>query len=179
MTERPTAPRNSTAVPEVLAAAVLGVGIALALSALLLLTKIEGVSRLPMPLGAAFAAHLFGQATLGMKGLLAVGVGLHVGYVATATVLAVVVLGRRLGAVAAFGTALVLWVVAGLTVLPFVGWGLFGFGLGTPAALNVLVVHAVYGAFLWAGAWVASRSPTAGPSQVPATLSDARLAAQR
>jgi len=179
MTERVRAPRTRRAAPDVLAAGVLGVGTALALSALLLLTKVEGVTRLPTPLGAAFAAHLFGAGTLGMKGVLAVGVGLHVGYVATATIIAVLAFGRRLGAVAAFSTALALWVVAGLTVLPYVGWGLFGAGLGAAAALNVLAVHVVYGAFLWAGAWVDFRSPATTPSPAPETPSNAPLAAQR
>jgi hypothetical protein len=179
MTERVRAPRTRRAAPDVLAAGVLGVGIALALSALLLLAKVEGVTRLPMPLGAAFAGHLFGAGTLGMKGVLAVGVGLHVGYVGTATVVAVLAFGRHLGAVAAFGTALVLWVVAGVTVLPYVGWGLFGAGLGTAAAVNVLAVHVVYGAFLWAGAWMASRSPATTPSPAPETPRTAPLAVQR
>lgn len=177
MTDRLPAGRARPSGPDVLAAGVVGVGIALALSALMLLAKIEGVSRLPMPLGAAFAAHLFGKATLGMKGLLPVGLGLHVGYVATTSVIALLVFGRRLGAVAAVGSALVLWVVAGLTVLPYVGWGVFGLGLGAAAALNVLAVHAVYGAFLWAGSWAAFRSADMPPAR--AGSSGARLAGQR
>lgn len=60
---------------------------------------------------------------------------------ATASVIALLVFGRRLGALAAFGTALVLWVVAELTFLPYVGWGVFGLRLGAATALDVLAVH--------------------------------------
>lgn len=157
MIDRPTFAPVRPAPPDLLAAAVLGVGISLSLSALMLVTTVEHVSKLPMPLAVAFAVHLFGKGTLGMRGLLPVGLLLHVGDVSTATVASVAVFGRRLGAVAAFGTALVLWFVAGVTVLPYVGWGLFGAGLGVGAALNVLVVHLLFGTFLWAGSWSTSR----------------------
>ena len=135
MTDRLSALRARPSAPAVLAAGVLGVGIALALSALMPLTKIEGVSRLPVPLGAAFAENLFGKATLG-KGPLP-GLGLHVGYVATATVIVLLEFGHWLGTRAAFGTALVLRGVAGPAVLAYVGWGVFGLGLGAAAALNL------------------------------------------
>ena len=156
MIDRPTFAPARPAAPDLLADAVLGVGISLSLSALMLVSTVEHVSKLPMPLAVAFAVHLVGKGTLGMRGLLPVGLLLHVGYVSAATVAAAAVFGRRLGAVAAFGTALVLWIV---TVLPYVGWGLFGAGLGLKAVLNVLAVHLVFGTFLWAGSWITSRGP--------------------
>ncbi len=158
LTSRPARP----AAPDLIVAAILGVGISLSLSTLMLVSTLEHESKLPMPLAVAFAGHLFGKGTLGMKGLLPVGLLLHGGYVSTATVVAVAVFRRRLGAVAAFGTALVLWIVAGVTVLPYVGWGLFGTGLGPGAALNVLAVHLLFGTFLWAGSWMTSRGPSVG-----------------
>ncbi len=159
MIGQPTSPPARPAVPDLIAAAVLGVGISLSLSALMLVSTVEHESKLPMPLAVAFGGHLVGRGTLGMRGLLPVGLLLHVGYVSTATVASAAVFRRRLGAVAAFGTALVLWIVAGVTVLPYVGWGLFGAGLGLGGALNVLAVHLLFGTFLWAGSWMTSRGP--------------------
>lgn len=92
-----------------------------------------------------------------------VGLLLHVGYVSTATVIAAVWFPRRLGAVAAFGTALGLWIIAGVSIMPFVGWGLFGFGLGVGAAANLLATHLLFGVFLWAGLWVAFRGQQIRP----------------
>lgn len=168
MVDRPTARWSRPAVPDLVAAELVGVGIALSLSALLVVATVEQVSRLPMPLAVAFAAHLFGKSTLGMKLLLPVGLLLHVGYVSTATLIAVAALGRRRNArigvrtavCTAFGTALGLWVLAGLSVLPYVGWGPFALGLGAGAAVEVLVVHLLYGAFLWAGLWLVFRRST-------------------
>jgi hypothetical protein len=166
-----------TSVPDLVAAGVVGVGISLSLSALMLVAKMMHIGALPAPLGVAFAAHLFGSATLAKSTLLPLGLLLHVGYVSTATVIAAVVFRRRLGAVAAFGTALGLWVLAGVSIVPYVGWGLFGFGLGVGAAVNLLATHLLYGAFLWAGLWVAFRRPTASPvpGRSPVTGSQVRV----
>lgn len=135
----------------------------MSLSALMLVSKVEHVGALPMPLGVAFAAHLFGPATVAKSALLPVGLLLHLGYVSTATVIAAVMFRRHLGAAAAFGTALGLWVLAGVSIMPYVGWGLFGFSLGVGASANLLAIHLLYGAFLWAGLWVAFRQPAAFP----------------
>ena len=150
------------ATADLAAAAVLGAGIALSLSALMLVAKLENVSGPPDPLAVAFAARLFGKATLGMA-LLPVGLLLHAGYVTTATVAAAAVLRRPLHPAAALAVATGLWVLAGVIIAPYVGWGLFGAGLGAAAVLNILAVHVLYGAFLWAGSWVAFRSPSAEP----------------
>lgn len=147
--------------PDLLAATILGVGISLSLSALMLVSKVQHVGALPVPLGVAFAHRLFGAAALGMGALLPLGLLLHVGYVATATVIATVAFRRRLGPAVAFGTALTLWVLAGVSIMPYVGWGLFGLGLGGAAAANLLAIHLLYGAFLWAGFWLAFRQRAA------------------
>jgi hypothetical protein len=148
------------------AAAIVGAGIALALSALMLVAKLEKVSGPPDPLAVAFAARLFGKAALGTA-LLPVGLLLHVGYLTTATVAAAAVLRRPLDPAAAFAVALGLWVLAGAIIVPYVGWGIFGAGLGAATVLNILAVHILYGAFLWAGSWLAFRSaaPGAPPSE--------------
>ncbi len=165
MVRLPTARSAIPAVPELIAAGILGDGISLSLSTLMLVAKLQHITALPMPLSVAFAAHLFGKATLGKTLLLPIGLLLHVGYVSTATVIAAVVFRRHRGFAAAFGTALVLWMLAGVSILPYVGWGLFGLGLGAGAAGNVLAVHLLYGAFLWAGFWLAFRT---SPSEKPA-----------
>ncbi len=156
MVRLPTARSAIPAVSELIAAGILGVGISLSLSTLMLVAKAQHITALPMPLGVVFAAHLFGKATLGMTLLLPVGLLLHVGF------------RRHRGFAAAFGTALVLWVLAGVSILPYVGWGLFGLGLGAGAAGNVLAVHLLYGAFLWAGFWLAFRTRVPQRSAEPA-----------
>lgn len=71
---KPTATfTGRTVVPDLVAAALLGLGISLSLSALMLVSKLEHLDKLPMPLGVAFAAQLFGKATLGEQLLLPVG----------------------------------------------------------------------------------------------------------
>ena len=153
-------------VSDLTAAFILGIATALSLSTLMLVAQTERVSGVPMPLGVAFAARLFGASTLGPRGALPVGLLLHTGYVAAATVVAVALFRRRLGAAMAFGTALVLWLVAGLTVVPYVGWGSFGAGVGGHAVLGLLAVHAVYGLFLWVGLWALFHSPARSPLPV-------------
>lgn len=160
---RPAVRPGRPAAADLAAAAVLGAGIALSLSALMLVAKLENVSGTPDPLAVAFAARLFGKATLGTA-LLPVGLLLHTGYVTTATVAAAAVLRRPLHPAAAFAVATGLWVVAGVIIVPYVGWGLLGADLGAAAVLNILAVHVLYGAFLWAGSWTAFRGTAPGPS---------------
>ncbi|MDQ6754522.1 MAG: hypothetical protein M3017_14265 [Actinomycetota bacterium] len=161
MIKSSTAPTVRAALPDLGAAAILGLAIAMSVTAVMLVAEMEHVGALPMPLGVVFAAHLIGAATLGKQLLLPVGLLLHVGYLVTVTVIAAVVFRRRLGAAAAFGTAAVLWALAGVSVVPYVGWGLFGFGLGVGAALNLFIIHVLFGVFLWAGFWVAFRGRSA------------------
>lgn len=68
MMDRPSAYGVRPAASDLVAAAVLGVGIALSLSALTLVAMAEDVGRLPMPVAVAAAAHAFGKQTLGMRG---------------------------------------------------------------------------------------------------------------
>lgn len=96
----------------------------------------------------------------------------------TAVAVAVAVVRGRLTARAALVTAVVLWVVAGVTVLPYVGWGFFGRGLGGGAVLQVIALHLLDGVFLWAGSWAAFRRTAGAGSTMSAAAADAvRLAA--
>lgn len=141
------------------------------MSALTLVAMAEHVGRLPMPVAVAAAAHAFDKQTLGMRGLFPVGLALHVGYLAAVTAVAVV--RGRLTARPALVTALVLWVVDGVTVLPYVGWGFFGSGLGGGAVLQVIALHLLYGVFLWAGSWAAFRGTAGAGSTTSAAPTDA------
>jgi hypothetical protein len=175
---RPATRPGRPAAADLAAAAILGAGIALSLSALMLVAKLENVSGPPDPLAIAFAARLFGKATLGMA-LLPVGLLLHVGYVTTSTVAASSVLRRPLGPVAAFAVAMGLWVVASVIIVPYVGWGVFGAGLGAAAVLSILAVHILYGVFLWAGSWLAFRGSAAEPPKTQRSLAPGTTAAER
>lgn len=145
---------------EVAAATYLGIVVALSLSTLFLVAQQVHASPLPMPLAVTFVVHLVGKGVLTPRVLLPVGLAFHVAYVAAATVAWVLVFRPRLGAVSAFTTAVVLWLVAALVFLPFVGWGLFGVGLSARAALFVAGVHLVFGLLLWAAGWVGFRAPS-------------------
>ena len=158
---RPLARPGRPAAADLAAAAVVGAGIALSLSALMLAAKLEKVSGPPDPLAVAFAARLFGKAALG-SALLPVGLLLHTGYLMTATVAAAAVLRRPLSLAPALAVAAGLWVLAGVIIMPLTGWGVFGAGLGTATVLNILAVHVLYGLFLWAGFWAAFRGTAPG-----------------
>jgi len=151
---------------DLLVAAVVGVGVALSLAALMVVAQVTHLSPLPAPLGVAFAKTVLPSGSLGDHGLLWVGLGLHVAYVTSATVAYVAVLRSRLGGVAAFGWALGLWVFAGVVFAPLVGWGLFASGTGAGGFVNLLAVHLAYGAFLWAGGWVAFRETAPAATQI-------------
>jgi hypothetical protein len=43
------------------------------------------------------------------------------------------------------GMGVFLWLVMGLVVLPFVGWGFFGLAITPMIALNALIFHLIYG----------------------------------
>lgn len=144
---------------DVAAATFLGIVVALSLSTLLLVAQQVHASPLPMPLAVAFVVRLVGKGAIAPTVLLPVGLALHVAYVTAATVAWVVVFRRRLGPLSAFAAAVVLWLLAGLVFLPFVGWGLFGLGLGASAALFAAGVHLVFWVLLWAAGWVGFGAP--------------------
>jgi hypothetical protein len=43
------------------------------------------------------------------------------------------------------GMGVFLWLIMGLVVLPFVGWGFFGLAITPMIALNALIFHLIYG----------------------------------
>ena len=149
------------------AATFLGLAIALSISTLFLVAHQINASPLPMPLAIAFVVRLFGKGAFSPHVLLPLGLAFHMLYLTTATVTSVRTFHRRLGAASAFITAFVLWLGAGAVFLPVVGWGAFGLGLGVGAAVFVAGVHALYGLFLWAGAWAVFRVGPEGGVAVP------------
>jgi len=46
------------------------------------------------------------------------------------------------------GMGVFLWLVMGLVVLPFVGWGFFGLAITPMIAVNLLIFHLIYGVTL-------------------------------
>jgi hypothetical protein len=159
-------------VGEFAAAVLLGVGIALSLALLSLVAKLTHVSPLPAPLAVAFAEHLIGKATLGMRLWIPIGLALHLAYVTGATV-TIAAITRALGPCrlnlgSSLAAALGLWILAGLIFMPLSGWGFFGTGLGLPVLYTILATHVLYGIFLWGGLWLAYRdSPPTGWARQP------------
>jgi hypothetical protein len=167
------------------AALLLGVGIGLSLALFSLVAKLTGVSPIPAPLAAAFAVHLIGKVTLGMRLVIPVGLAFHLAYVTGATVtyaaLAHALGRRRLNLGYSLAAALLLWVIAGVIFMPYIGWGFFGTGLGLPVLYTILATHVLYGVFLWGGLWLAYRDsplparPETGTGLSPGTkIGDSR-----
>ena len=126
-----------------------GFGATLAMSLLMIAGFASGLAPMSRPIPEAVMETLLGEGT--PKPLvLGLGVGAHLFYGAVAgAVLAVV--RRPVGVRAGFGWGVLLWAIMGVTVLPFVGWGVFGTAVTPRITLATLVLHLVYGGVLgWA-----------------------------
>lgn len=139
-----------------------GVAATVAMSALMLLGVATGLSPMPKPIPAAIAGKLTGGA-LPKPALMGLAVVLHLGYgafwgavFAAAARKVTVARGLLVGAG--------LWVIMGLLVLPWLGWGTFGAGVTPKIAVATLVLHLVYGAVLGWGLARAARPATEGAS---------------
>lgn len=126
-----------------------GVVATIAMSALMILGVVTGLSPMPSPIPEAIvnkALELFG---VGLPGplimLLAAGAHLSYGGVSGAILAA---LARPVTVWKGLGWGVLLWLVMQVAVFPFLGWGLFGVAITPRIAVATLVLHLVYGATL-------------------------------
>ena len=127
-----------------------GVVATLAMSALMILGVLTGLSPMPAPIPAALVSKAVGGILgAGIPGpaimILAAGAHLSYGGVAGAILAA---LTRSVTVWKGLGWGVVLWLIMQVAVLPLLGWGFFGAGITPLIAVATLVLHLVYGATL-------------------------------
>lgn len=129
-----------------------GVAATLTMSVPMLVGFATGLSPMPKPIPLAIAAHVLGDATPRPQ-LIALAFSSHLVYGGLwAALLGLTASRVTVWHALAFG--LMLWILMGLVVLPWLGWGMFGVGLRPPVALATLLLHLVYGGTL---GWLATR----------------------
>lgn len=126
-----------------------GVVATIAMSVLMLLAVVSGLSPMPQPVPKAVVAQLFGSG-LPKPLLVALAIGLHLGYGGLfGAILARIV--RPVTIVEGLALGIGLWLLMQVTFLPFLGWGLFGIAITPRIAVATLGLHLVYGGVLgWA-----------------------------
>ncbi len=126
-----------------------GVVATIAMSVLMILGVITGLSPMPSPIPEAIFNKGLGLLGVGLPGplimLLAAVAHLSYGGVAGALLAA---LTRPVTVWKGLGWGVLLWIVMQVAVFPLLGWGLFGVAITPRIAVATLVLHLVYGATL-------------------------------
>ncbi len=126
-----------------------GVVATIAMSALMILGVVTGLSPMPAPIPSAIVNRGLGLLGVGLPMplimFLAAGAHLSYGGVAGAILAA---LTRPVTLWKGLGWGVLLWLVMQVVVFPFLGWGLFGVAITPRIAVATLVLHLVYGATL-------------------------------
>jgi len=126
-----------------------GVAATVVMSALMILGVLTGMSPMPTPIPAAIVGKLTGG-SLPKPGLMAVAALLHLGYGGFWGGL-LARFSRRLTVGQGVLLGVGLWMLMGVAVLPWLGWGLFGTSQTPKIAVATLVLHLLYGVTLgWA-----------------------------
>lgn len=130
-----------------------GVVATIAMSTFMILGVMTGKSPLPKPIPLAIVSSILGESTpkplligLAILSHLAYG-GFWGALLATLT--------KRVTVGKGVGLGIFLWFVMQITVLPFVGWGIFGSAISPAIAVSTLVLHLIYGVIL---GWLVDRN---------------------
>jgi hypothetical protein len=122
-----------------------GVVATLAMSVLMIIGVTTGVSPMPTPIPEAIASKVLGGLPQPLILLLAASSHLAYGGLWGAILSS---LTRPVTIWKGIGLGVLLWLVMQITVLPFLGWGLFGAGITPKIAGATLILHLIYGATL-------------------------------
>ena len=126
-----------------------GVVATIAMSVLMILGVLTGLSPMPSPIPEAIANKGLGLLGVGLPGplimLLAAVAHLSYGGVAGAILAALV---RPVTVWKGLGWGVLLWLVMQVAVFPFLDWGFFGVAITPRIAVATLALHLVYGATL-------------------------------
>ena len=153
-----TTPRTDGASRHVLLAGLwAGIAATAAMTVLMLIAKVAGISPMPKPIPIAIAARLLGTATAPPV-LMIVGAVSHFAYGAIFGV-ALAAYGRPVTVARGLLLGSLLWLVMQVAWLPFLGWGIFGHVITPRIAGATLVLHLVYGGTL---GWLLARTNSAG-----------------
>lgn len=121
-----------------------GVVATVAMSAVMIAGMLTGMSPIPKPIPAAIVGKLLGPG-LAKPALMGLAAALHLAYGGFwAALLAVTT--RPVTVWKGLGLGAALWLLMGVAVLPWLGWGLFGVGQTPKIAVATLALHLVYGA---------------------------------
>jgi len=120
-----------------------GVAATVVMSLVMLAGIATGLSPMPKPIPAALMGRLLGGG-MPKAALMALAAGSHLAYGGFwGAILASSTLRVTVGK--ALGMGVVLWLLMQVVVLPFLGWGPFGFGVTPAIAVATIVLHLVYG----------------------------------
>lgn len=129
-----------------------GVVATLVMSIPMVAGAVAGFLPMPRPIPAAIVGELLGSG-LPRPVHMAVAAGSHLVYGGVAGgILAVMT--RPVTVWKGAGWGVLLWVIMGVTWLPFLGWGLFGAGIDPKVTVATLVLHLIYGVTL---GWLVDR----------------------
>jgi hypothetical protein len=123
-----------------------GVVATLAMSALMIVGVVTGISPMPSPIPEAIVSKVFGEGLpRPLIMLLAAGAHLTYGGLWGAVLVA---LTRPVTLWKGLGWGVLLWLIMQVIFLPFLGWGFFGVAITPRIAVATLVLHLIYGATL-------------------------------
>ncbi len=115
------------------------------MSVLMIISSTTGMAPMPKPIPKALVGTVFSGLPKPVS--MAVAIGAHLTYGgAGGAVLAAAT--RPVTIVKGLGYGLLLWLLMGVMVLPYLGWGFFGTAVTPAIAVATLVLHLVYGGTL-------------------------------
>jgi hypothetical protein len=125
-----------------------GVVATIAMSIVMILAMLAGVSPMPKPIPIALVARTLGEG-IPKPVLMALGIVLHLGYGGLFGGL-LAISTRAVTVLKALALGVGLWLLMQVLWLPYLGWGVFGTNLTPKIAVATLVLHLIYGGTLGA-----------------------------
>jgi len=119
------------------------------MSILMLIGKVTGISPIPEPIPIVIMKHILGD--IAKPILMISGMMSHLIYGSMAGAVFYSLIKNRGNIYRSMGFGILLWLIMQLTVLPFLGWGIFGSAITPKIAIATLVLHLVYGVILGLG----------------------------
>ena len=118
----------------------------LAMTAMMVLATVTGLSPMPAPVPVALAKWALGG--LGQPVLVTIGMILHFLYGALAGAAFALLFRRKLNLWMGWVWAVLLWLGMQLIFLPLLGWGVFGSNVNLRISMATLILHLIYGGVL-------------------------------
>jgi len=118
----------------------------LAMTVVMLLGILTGMSPMPAPIPVALVKWAFGN--LPQPALMGIGMMAHFLYGGVAGVLFAHLFRQKTNLQTGLLWGALLWLGMQLTVLPLLGWGVFGTAITPKIAVATLVLHLIYGGVL-------------------------------